>query len=939
MIIDGNALIHRSFHALPPTMTTKDGTIVNAVYGFASFLLKAMRDLKPDYVVLTLDRKAPTFRHEMFAEYKAGRVKAPDELYAQIPLVRKLAQDFNIPVFEKDGFEADDLIGTIVTQVKNRKLGVKNIIVTGDKDTLQLVDGDTEVYSMSRGLADSIIYDSMSVKERLGVRPDQVIDYKALRGDPSDNIPGVRGIGEKTAVELLAEFESLDKIYLEIEKKTKELETEKKIKPRIIELLVEYKKDAYLSKELATIKCDAPIEFDLLATRFFDLDKGRIVKALSDLEFKSLLPRVQSLFNSPASGKKEKKQADAEGKFNRDKNDFSYIQVADEEAFAVFLRELAKQEVFVFDTETSGLDPLACDLLGISFCWEKGKAHFVRLDIADTANAKENTGQKSLFGEAKKSRSQEKIDWFDRLKSIFADEKIKKIAHNAKFDVRILENKGMHVAGLYFDTMIAAYLLNPGARGNSLDALAFSELGFEKISKDDLLGSGKDRKGFSEADSDKLSLYSCEDADFTWRLYSILVPRLAEKKLSALFTDMEMPLVRVLGEMEDRGVKIDAVFLEKMSHELVKKIKQLEGEITGMAGEDFNVRSTKQLKHILFEKLAIATENIKKNKTGFSTGFEELDKLKGLHPIIAPIQEHRELSKLESTYVKALPQLISSKTGRVHTSFNQTITATGRLSSADPNLQNIPVRTELGREIRKAFVAESGWKLLALDYSQIELRLAAHLSKDEKMIKAFADGADIHTATAAEINNTSLSAVTSEMRREAKAINFGVLYGQGAYGLARGAEISFARAKEFIDGYFAVYSGIARYIQDTIVFAEQNGYVETLFGRKRYLPEINSGVGMVKKAAERMAVNTPIQGTAADMIKLAMIKIAREVNADDVKMIIQVHDELIFEVREEALAQAAGKIRKIMENIAVLEVPIIAEAKAGDNWGEMSRLA
>lgn len=936
MIIDGNALVHRSFHALPPNMTTKDGTIVNAVYGFASFLLKAMRDLRPKYVVLTLDKKGPTFRHEKFKEYKAKRVKAPDELYAQIPLVKKLAEDFNIPVFEKDGFEADDLIGTIVEKVKKENLPVKNVIVTGDKDTLQLVDEDTEVYSMSRGFADSILYNPDMVKEKIGVRPDQVVDYKALRGDPSDNIPGVPGIGDKTALELLRDFDSLDNLYKTLADNPRALA--EKIKPRTMDLLKTHKDSAYLSRELAEIKRDAPIDFDLEATCFFDLDKERIIKALTALEFKSLLPRVQALFNDNGLDTKEKKQEAAADKFARNQNDFKYLLVDSEAKFKKFLKRLRQQKRFAFDTETSGLDPIACDLLGVSFSWKKGEAYFIQLRIKNEELIIKSSLQGSLFGEVKKDATNDGGGWLEKLKPIFADEKIRKVAHNAKFDIRVLENKGIKVRGLNFDTMIAAYLLNPGFRGNGLDTLAFSELGYEKISKDDLLGRGKDKKAFGELAPEKLSLYSCEDADFTYRLAETLKPRLKAEKLDKLFYEIELPLLKVLGDMEDRGVKIDDLFLNKMSKRMTKEIKRLEEAIIKMAGEDFNVRSTKQLKYILFEKLKLATDNIKKIKTGFSTGVEELDKLRDLHPIIPMVQEHRELSKLVSTYLDALPKLVNPKTGRVHTSFNQTVAATGRLSSNDPNLQNIPIRTELGREIRKAFVAESGYKLLALDYSQIELRLAAHLSGDKKMIKAFCEGADIHRATAAEINNITPEEVTAAMRREAKAVNFGVLYGQGAYGLARSADIPFARAKDFIDNYFNVYTGIAQYVEEKIAFARAHGFAETLFGRKRYLPEIGSSIAPVKKAAERMAVNTPIQGTAADMIKLAMIKIAQSINNNDIRMLIQVHDELVFEIKKERLPGVAEKIKNIMENIIALKVPIIVDAKAGDNWGEMEKL-
>ena len=929
MIIDGNALVHRSFHALPPSLTTKDGTVVNAVYGFVSFLIKAIKEMKPEYVVLTLDKKDPTFRHKKFKEYKAKRVKAPDELYAQIPMVKKLALDFNIPVFEKSGFEADDLIGTIAREVDGE---VEKIIVTGDKDTLQLVNDHTKVYSMSRGLSDSILYDVNLVKEKMGVRVDQIIDYKALRGDPSDNIPGVPGIGDKMAIILLDKFETLDKLYEYVDKSSEQ--KEEKIKARIFGLLKEYKKQAYLSYELATIKCDVPMDFDLEQARFADLDKEKIVKSLSDLEFKSLLPRMQKIFNGANLDTKEKRLSASEDKFKRNENSFKYTLVDSESKFKKFLLDLKKQKAFSFDTETSSLDTMTADLLGISFSWKKGCAHYVLVESRKLKGESEKS-QGSLFGGESNAQTVGREDWLKKLKVVFEDEKIKKRAHNAKFDNRVLKSHGIEVRGLDFDTMIASYLLSPGTRGHGLDALTFSELGFEKISTSDLLGSGKDKKTFSEVSAERMNLYSCEDADFTNRLIAPLKKRLKEEDLFKLFGDMELPLVDVLSSMEDIGIKIDSCILAKMSKKMNKKINDLEKKIYKQAGEEFNVRSTKQLKYILFEKLEIPTNGIKKTKTGFSTGADELEKMRELHPIIILIQEHRELAKLVSTYIDALPELVNKETGRVHTSFNQTVTATGRLSSTNPNLQNIPARTEMGKEIRKAFVVEKGNKLLSLDYSQIELRLAAHMSGDKKMIKAFKNGADIHRSTAAEINGVDLEEVTSQMRREAKAINFGVLYGQGPHGLARTADISYLEAREFIDNYFTVYTGVQKYVDDKIKEAQTQGYVETLFKRKRFLPEINSSVVMVRKGAERMAVNTPLQGTAADMIKIAMIQIFEQIKDKDIKMLLQVHDELIFEIPEKKVEKYAEKIKEIMENVIKLKVPVVVDVAIGDNWGEV----
>lgn len=923
MIIDGNALVHRSFHALPPTMSTKDGRMVNAVYGFTSFLLKAIRELKPDYIALTFDRKAPTFRHEAYKEYKAHRVKAPDELYSQIPLVKQVAEALRIPIFEQDGLEADDLIGIISTTVDG---AVEKIIVTGDMDTLQLVNDHVKVYTMSRGLSDSVLYDVQAVKGRYGLMPEQMVDYKALRGDPSDNIPGVKGIGEKTATELLKEFGTLEKLYGALDGKGAD-----KIRPRILELLRTHKEDAFLSKRLATIRCEGRIGFELEKTRFGKFDANEVVSLFSEFEFKSLLPKIREISVNGASSKTERAQGAAD-KYERNAKLFRYELVSDEKHFRALLTKLKGRKMIVIDTETSSLDVMSTRLLGISFAWQAGEAFYVKMQAADRKS------QTSLFDYKDAGGNGLNRGWLDALKPILENGKIGKCGHNIKFDVRVLKALGVEVRGVVFDSMVASYLLNPGSRQHNLDAIVFTELGFEKISKDDLLGRGRERIGFGDVPVEKLASYSCEDADFTFRLVGKLSAGLKANKLEKLFADIEMPLVPVLSEMEHTGVKLDVKFLAALSKSIHAKIGKLEKKIKKSAGMDFNINSTQQLAEVLFEKLEIPVLGVGKTKTGLSTAADQLEKLKGLHPIIPLIQEYRELAKLASTYVDALPDLVSEKTGRLHTCYNQTVTATGRLSSSDPNLQNIPIRTELGREIRKAFVADKGFKLLSLDYSQIELRLAAHMSSDQKMIKAFKAGEDIHSATAAAINGLALSKVTPEMRRAAKATNFGIIYGQGPHGLSQAADIPYWQAKEFIDQYFKVYKNIKKYVEDSIENARKNGYAETLFGRRRFLPEIDSSVMMVRKGAERMAVNTPLQGTAADMIKVAMIKVAASGMLDGAKMLLQVHDELLFEVREGEVEELAKKIRKIMEGVIKLKVPVIVDAKVGDNWGEMEKM-
>lgn len=936
IIIDGNALIHRSFHALPPTIATKKGEITNAVYGFTSVLIKAIKDFKPTYIILTLDKKGPTFRHKQFTEYKAKREKAPDELYSQFPRVREIATAFGVPIFEKSGYEADDLIGTIAKTTDAR---IDKIILTGDMDTLQLIDKDTKVYTMSRGLSDSVIYDDKAVFEKYGLKIEQLIDYKALRGDPSDNIPGVRGIGEKTAVEILQKFITLDNLYNFIENKFEKIDKkvlkndlDKVLSPRVKELLVEQKKEALMSRELATIKTDVDINLDLEKARFKDFDLNKILDLFSELEFKSLLPRVQEL------SKNNNSENDVD-KFERDTNSFKYKIIESEKDFNKFLAELKKQKHFSFDTETTGFDPITSDLLGVSFSWKEGEAYYL---VVKSEKLKTESGKVDLFNynEVKSEKLKGEIHpWLEKLKAVFEDERIKKCAHNMKFDMRVMKNAGVNVSGIDFDTMIASYLLNSGSRQHNLDVLTFSELGFEKISTDDLLGRGKEKRTFTELETEKLGIYSCEDADFTNRLYIKLSRAIKKNNFSGLLNNIELPLIGILAEMEENGIALDSEFLKKLSKETHKKLDSIQKKIWDQAGEHFNINSTKQLKVILFEKLAISTFGVAKIKTGFSTSADELAKLKDAHKIIPLIQEYRELNKLLTTYIDTLPLLVNAKTGRIHTSYNQAVAATGRLSSTDPNLQNIPVRTELGRSIRRAFVSGDKRVLVALDYSQVELRIAAHLSGDTKMIAAFKAGLDIHTSTAAEMNDVEIKDVSPEMRREAKAVNFGILYGQGAHGLSQTADIPYARAKEFIDQYFSVYKNIRKYLDKTIEQARIDGYVETIFGRKRMLPEINSSMAMVRKGAERMAINTPIQGTAADMIKKAMVDvheyISEKYKREEVKMLLQVHDELLFEVDDKLADKFVVEIKKIMEDVIKLKVPLVVESKVGKNWEEM----
>jgi len=905
ILVDGHALIHRAFHALPP-LTTKKGELVNAVYGFTTIFLKALRELKPDYIAVTFDKGRKTFRDEIYSEYKAQRESAPPELYEQTPKIKEILKYFKVPVYELDNYEADDLIGTICNLPEVKKEDIETIIVSGDLDLLQLVNKNTKMYGLKRGISDTIIYDIKNVKERYeGLKPDQLIDYKALRGDPSDNIPGVTGVGEKTAIELLNEFKTLESVYKNIDSK--------KIKDSVRKKLKTDKEKAFLSQKLATIALDVPIKFKLKEAKIQTYDRQGLIKLLQEYQFTSLLNKLpDTKTNKPI---KEEKAATDNGQQN-------YQTIKTDKDLNAFIKELKKQKEFAFDTETTNLNPLTAKLLGISFSWQTGKAYY--LPIAEIKG-------EGLFEDIKIRKV-----WLKKLQPIFADKKIKKIGQNLKFDIAMLLNNGIEVNNVYFDTMLASYLLNPGSRAHNLNNLAFTELGHQMITFAEITNNRK--IPISQVPLAKLADYSCEDADYTYRLYVILWQKLQKEGLMQLFTDIEMPLIPVLVQIEQNGVKIDDKFLKSLSQKTTKQIDQLSKKIYKLAGQEFNISSPIQLKGILFDKLKISTKGIGKTKTGFSTAAGELEKLKGRHEIIDLISQYRELTKLKSTYLDALPKLINKKTKRVHTSFNQTITATGRLSSSDPNLQNIPIKTELGREVRKAFVAERGFQLIAADYSQIELRIVASLADDKKMIKAFKAGQDIHTITAATIHGVEPDKVDKELRRSAKEINFGIMYGMGPRGVSLRTGIPIEEAKKFIDKYFQAFPKVKEFIQATKDFAYKNGYVETIFGRRRYLPDIHSGVPHIAAAAERMAINMPIQGAAADMIKMAMINIEAKLHkiSPKSKMILQVHDELVFEVPNKDLAKVTKFVKKEMEGVNhQFKCPIKVDIETGKNWGDL----
>ncbi len=898
VIIDSNALMHRAWHAIP-ALSTKDGLMVNAVYGFTSLLLKIITELKPDYIIAAFDLAGKTFRHHEYTDYKAQRVKQAQEFYDQIPLAKEVLEAFHIPVITKEGFEADDVIGTIAKTTYEKNPEVQTIIVTGDLDALQLVNKRTKVLTLKRGFNDTVIYDEAAVIERYGLKPEQLIDFKALQGDNSDNIKGVKGIGEKGASDLIKEFVSLENLYKKINSPS--------IKDRTRELLIKYQTEATLSKRLVTIVTDVPIEIDLNKATWNQYDANEVYKIFQKFEFSSLLKKIplnQQLNFSIHSQAKTTSE--------------NYKIITTLTEWQKLLTELKTQKIFALDTETTGLDIFQEKILGLSLAWTSGTAYFISL-------TEEKFKQQVLKD----------------IKPILEDDKIQKIGHNIKFDFKVLKLLGIETKGLYFDTMIAAYLINPN-RGLRLEELSFSYLGYRKLKLNDLVSEAEQKKTIVTANIplDKLGWYAAEDADITLRLYQKLLPIIKDNKNLELLQNIEMPLVTTLADMEINGVLLDQKFLHIMEKKFDQDIAKISEKIFKLAGSQFNISSPLQLKKILFEDLKISVAGIKKTKTGISTAAAELDKMMDLHPIIPLISEYRELTKLQTTYIRALPLLVDKNSGRLHTSFNQTVTATGRLSSSDPNLQNIPIRTELGKKIRQAFIAPPGFSLISADYSQIELRLAAALSQDPKMMASFKKGEDIHARTAAEIHKIPLEQVTKEIRRTAKEVNFGVLYGLGSLGLAQRTGLNRNEAKEFINKYFSIYKKIKEYLDHTKTFASKYGYAQTIFGRRRYLPDIHSSMPMLKSAAERMAINMPLQGTAADLMKMAMIAIHQKLNSisPKSKLVLQVHDELVIEVPDNDVKKVAEFVKNTMENIHRLNIPLIADLEIGKNWGELKDL-
>ena len=922
VLIDGHALAYRMFFALPlQAFTTKQGEPTNATYGFTRTLLELILDEHPpEYLAVSFD-VGKTFRDEIFTEYKGTREKMPDELRLQIERIKEVVAALNIPILELDGYEADDVLGTVAQQAKPH--GVPVHIITGDRDLLQLVDENTRVELPSRGSQPPEVYDVPGVVDKMGVRPDQVVDLKAMMGDSSDNIPGVKGVGQKTAVKLLAQYDTLDNIYAHVAE----------IKGAMGKKLVEGKESAYLSQKLAQIVTDAPIQLEIEACVTHDFAVEPVLDMFRELEFRSLANMLVDKFgvagsvelDSPSQPQTETIIVQTQAQLNK------------------LVKELNKAKAISFDVETTGLDKMTAELVGICLAVEPPRAYYIPTGhLAQKAQAE--TGQMGLFaGKPTLADGQLPLPIvLEAIRPAMTNPNIGKIAHNAKYDYMILERYDLPVAPITFDTMIAEWLTDPATKHKGLKDLSRHRLGVEMTDIQTLIGKGKNQKSFAEVPIEDAAPYGAADADMTLRLVEPLQEEIAEKGLAKLL-DLEIPLIPVLSEVEKAGVGVDADFFRQMSQDLEARLLQLEGEIHNIAGSPFNINSTQQMSDVLFKKLQLPHEGLKKMKSGhFSTAANVLDGLKEADTtgIITAILEYRELGKLKSTYVDALPLMINPNTGRIHTSFNQTGAITGRLASSNPNLQNIPIRSEVGQQIRRGFVARPGWIFLAADYSQVELRVLAHICQDEALLDAFRQDQDIHSTTAAAVYSIPLEEVTYNQRRFAKAVNFGLIYGMGAFRLSRDSELTLSEAENYIKEYFARFPGIQRYLDETKQKAKTDGYVETLFGRRRYFPIFKMGGGgrnkQLELRAEREAVNHPIQGTAADIIKIAMLRLHDELTAHyQARMILQVHDELLLEVPESELAQVKPLMIDIMSHAFKLDVPLKVDASTGYNWLEL----
>ncbi len=890
ILVDGSSYLFRAYHAMP-NLTNSAGEPTGAVYGVINMLRKLLKDYDPERIAVVFDAKGPTFRNEMYAEYKANRPPMPEDLAAQIPAIHAIIEAMGLPLLVVEGVEADDVIGTLARQAVAQ--GVPVVISTGDKDMAQLVnDHVTLVNTMT-----DTISDREAVIEKFGVPPERITDYLALIGDTVDNVPGVPKVGPKTAAKWLQQYGSLENLIQHADE----------IKGKVGENLRASLEQLPLSQELVTIRTDVPLDVSIDDLRRRAPDKDRLIDLFRRYEFKSWLAELLD----EQDGNGEAAEAMAEAR---------YVAIHDAQELDAWLARLQAAELFAFDLETTSLDYMAAEIVGCSFAVEPGEAAYVPL-----AHAYEGVPDQL-----------DRDTVLERLRPLLEDSGQAKLGQHLKYDMNVLASYGIELRGIAYDTMLESYVLDPSGSRHDMDTLALKYLGYRTVHYEDIAGKGAKQKSFDQIDIDAAAPYAAEDADITLRLHQTLWPRLqAIPSLEKVFREIEMPLVPVLSRMERRGVLLDVKLLEEQSKAFAKRLRELEEEAWTLAGEEFNLGSPKQLQAILFGKLGLPVL-AKTPKGQPSTAESVLQELAQDYELPRIILEHRSLSKLKSTYTDKLPKQVNPRTGRVHTSYHQAVTATGRLSSSDPNLQNIPVRTEEGRRIRRAFIAPAGYRLLAADYSQIELRIMAHLSGDEGLLKAFAEGQDIHRATAAEVFGVPPEQVTADMRRSAKAINFGLIYGMSAFGLARQLDVDRTTAQQYIDLYFARYPGVKAFMEKTREQAREQGYVETVFGRRLYIQDIKSANAARRQYAERTAINAPMQGTAADIIKRAMIALDRLIESEglDVNMIMQVHDELVFEVAADLVADVEDRIREVMVQAAELRVPLEVDIGVGDNWDE-----
>ncbi|NUN08573.1 MAG: DNA polymerase I [Ignavibacteriaceae bacterium] len=901
VLIDTLALAYKAYFAfIRNPLRTKTGEPTSAVFGFVNQFIKILEDLKPDYIAAAFDSKEKTIRHEMFPLYKSNRSEMPDDMVPQIARIRQVIESFSVKTLINPGYEADDIIGTIAKKYASSEIEV--LCVTPDKDYIQLLEGNIKLIKPGKSTEEIDIITYEKAQESYGFAPELMIDYLAILGDKSDFIPGVKGIGEVGALELISKFGSLENIYSNLD-----IVEKKSIRDK----LIADRDNAFLSKKLATIILDVPFEISLDELKFSGVEFNEIVPLFEELEFKNSILRVRKLFSA---GDGDFADTESEEIRRHNSSAVKYILVENELQFEELVEILKKSAEFAFDTETNSEVAYSAVLAGISFCVKEKTAYYVPV----------------LGNGINKGVSLEKIK--QQLTPVFADPGLKKICQNAKYDIAVLRNVGIEVNGLGFDTMLASYLIDPDQK-HGMDELSRKYLNYSPIPITSILGEKIDANKIFSADLNELAVYSAEDSDVTYRLYKTFIGILKKNNLDKLAYSIEFPLVTVLEDMERTGIRIDQDSLRALSKELEKQADEITKNIHNVAGEIFNINSNQQLQKILFEKLNLP--KTKKTKTGFSTDAQALEGLKGEHVIIDFILNYRQLTKLKSTYTDSLPNLINPKTGKVHTSYNQTVAATGRLSSQNPNLQNIPVRTDLGKEIRRSFVpSDDNHLLLSADYSQIELRILASICEDKGLTSAFENGEDIHRSTAALVFSVPPAEVTPDMRRKAKEVNFGILYGIGAFGLKTRLGINQQHAKEIIDTYFSAFNKVKGYMDNSISFARSKGYSETMLGRRRYLRNINSSNFVVRQFEERVAINMPIQGTAADMIKIAMINVFNEMQKRQLKskMILQVHDELVFDTVIDELDELKELVVNGMQNALPLKVPVIVDTGTGKNW-------